>query len=69
METLSLQNPLFATYVVAATLMILEVVAMSWLTVYRMMAENAGFRSPEDLRKTPLNRSPDPRQLAPNDRV
>ena len=37
MDKLSLQNPLFATYVIAATLMILKVVAMSWLTVARML--------------------------------
>jgi len=49
-QTLSLQDPLFATYAIAATLMILKAVGMSWLTVYRMMRENAGFRSPEDLR-------------------
>ena len=69
MQTLSLQDPLFATYAIAATLMILKAVGMSWLTVYRMMRENAGFRSPEDLRRTTLNPSPDPRQLAPNERV
>ena len=63
---LSLDNPLFATYAVAATLMILKVVAMSWLTVVRMMQANGGFRSPEDLRRTPLNPNPDPRQLEPN---
>ena len=59
MDKLSLQNPLFATYVVAATLMILKVVGMSWLTVVRMLQVNGGFRSPEDLRKTPLNPSPE----------
>jgi glutathione S-transferase len=69
MDKLSLQNPLFATYVIAATLMILKVVAMSWLTVVRMIQVNAGFRSPEDLRKTPLNPSPDPKQLERNEAV
>jgi glutathione S-transferase len=69
MEALSLQNPLFATYVVAATLMILKAVAMSWLTVVRMMQAKGGFRAPEDLRKTPLNPEPDPAQLAPNESV
>jgi glutathione S-transferase len=69
MQTLSLQDPLFATYAIAATLMVLKAVGMSWLTVYRMMRENAGFRSPEDLRRTTLNPSPDPKQLAPNERV
>ena len=69
MDKLSLQNPLFATYAIAATLMILKAVGMSWLTVLRMMQEKGGFRSPEDLRKTPLNPAPDPGQLEPNERV
>ena len=69
MTTLSLQDPLFATYVIAATLMILKAVAMSWLTVVRMMQVKGGFRSPEDLRKTPFNPEPRPEQLAPDDRV
>lgn len=69
MDTLSLQDPLFATYAIAASLMILKTVGMAWLTVYRMMSEKGGYRSPEDLRRTPLNPSPDPQQLAPNERV
>ena len=69
MDKLSLHNPLFATYVIAATLMILKTVAMSWLTVVRMMQVKGGFRSPEDIRKTPLNPQPDPRQLEPNEAV
>lgn len=69
MEDLSLHNPLLATYAVAASLMILKVVAMSWLTVARMMGANGGFRAPEDLKKTPLNPNPDPAQLLPNERV
>jgi glutathione S-transferase len=69
MEKLSLQNPLFTTYVVAATLMILKAVGMSWLTVVRMMQAKGGFRSPEDIRKTALNPEPSPKQLEPNERV
>ncbi|MFA7264214.1 MAG: MAPEG family protein [Caulobacter sp.] len=69
MNGLSLQNPVFATYVVAASLMILKAVSMSWLTVARMMRVKGGYRSPEDLRKTPLNPDPDPRQLVPDERV
>ncbi len=69
MDKLSLQNPLFATYVVAATIMILKAVSMSWLTVVRMMSVKGGFRSPEDLKKTPLNPAPDPKQLEPDERV
>ena len=69
MNKLNLQDPLFATYVIAATLMILKAVGMSWLTVVRMMSAQGGFRSPEDLRKTPLNPAPDPKQLEPDERV
>ncbi len=69
MTPLSLQNPLFATYVIAATLMILKAVSMSWLTVVRMMQAKGGFRSPEDLRMTPLNPTPNPKQLEPDERV
>jgi len=69
MDKLSLQNPLFATYVIAAALMILKAVGMSWLTVVRMMQVKGGFRSPEDLRKTPFNLAPDPRQIEPNEHV
>jgi glutathione S-transferase len=68
-EKLSLNNPLFATYLIAATIMILKAVSMSWLTVVRMMQVKGGFRSPEDLKKTPLNPNPDPQQLAPNEAV
>jgi glutathione S-transferase len=69
MTGLTLQDPLFSTYVIAATLMILKVLAMSWLTVVRMMTARRGFRSPEDLRKTALNPEPDPIQLEPDERV
>ena len=69
MKALSLESPLFATYAVAATLMILKAVAMSWLTVFRMMQVRGGFRSPEDLRRTPLNPEPHPGQLEPDERV
>ncbi len=69
METLSLHNPVFATYAIAATLMILKAVGMSWLTVVRMMQVKGGFRSPEDLKKTPLNPEPNPKQLEPNEYV
>jgi glutathione S-transferase len=69
MTELTFANPVFAAYAVAVSLMVLKVVAMSWLTVVRMMGENAGLRSPEDLKKTPLNPHPDPSQLEINDRV
>ena len=69
MDELSLQNPVFATYVISATLMILKAVSMSWLTVARMMQVRGGFRSPEDTKKTALNPEPNPKQLEPNEYV
>ena len=69
MDQLTLSNPVFAAYAIAGSIMILKGVAMSWLTVIRMMSENAGFRNPEDAKKTLLNPNPHGDQLAPNDRV
>jgi glutathione S-transferase len=69
MDRLDLQDPLFATYAIAASIMILKAVGMSWLTVYRMMKAKGGYRSPEDLRRTRLNPEPDPGQTAPNEYV
>ena len=69
MDKLSLHDPLFATYVVAASLMILKAASMSWLTVARMLQVNGGFRSPEDLKRTPFNANPHPKQLDPNEAV
>ncbi len=69
MAELDLNNPVFAAYVIAASVMILKAVAMSWLTVLRMMQIKGGYRAPEDLRKTRLNPNPDPSQLLPDERV
>ncbi|MDX5359892.1 MAG: MAPEG family protein [Alphaproteobacteria bacterium] len=69
MGQISLDDPVFATYAIAAALMILKTLAMAWLTVLRMMQVKGGYRAPEDLRKTPLNPAPDPKQLAPDERV
>jgi glutathione S-transferase len=69
MDKLSVHNPVFATYLVAATLMILKTASMAWLTVLRMLQVKGGYRSPEDLKKTPLNPDPDPKQLEPNEAV
>ncbi|MCP1334856.1 MAPEG family protein [Futiania mangrovi] len=69
MTQFSLDDPVFATYAIAAALMILKTLAMAWLTVLRMMQVKGGYRAPEDLRKTPLNPAPDPKQLAPDERV
>ena len=69
MDQLTLANPVFAAYAIAAAIMVLKGVAMSWLTVARMISTNAGLLNPEDLRKTPFNSNPDPSQLLPDERV
>ena len=69
METLSLSNPLFATYIIAASILILKVKLMSRLTVARMMQANGGFRAPEYIRKSPPNPTPDAVQHDKNERV
>lgn len=69
MPQLSFDNPVFVAFAIASAVMVLKAVAMSWLTVVRMMRFKSGFRSPEDLRKTLVNPSPDPSQLLPDERV
>ena len=55
---LSLENPVFHTYLIAAAIMILKLMLQPWMTVQRMMKVSAGFRSPEDRKKSPLNPNP-----------
>ena len=66
---LSLDNPVFQTYLIAASIMILKLMLQPWMTVVRMMKVGGGFRSPEDLKKTPLNPNPQPAQLEMNEHV
>jgi len=68
-QQIGFENPVFVAYAIAAAIMVLKAVAMSWLTVARMVQFNSGFRAPEDLRRTPLNPHPDPSQLLPDERV
>lgn len=66
---LSLENPVFATYAIAASIMLLKLLLQPWMTVVRMMTVRAGFRSPEDAKRSPLNPQPEPGQLEPNEYV
>jgi glutathione S-transferase len=66
---LSVENPVFQTYLIAASIMILKLMLQPWMTVFRMMKAGGGFRSPEDLKKTPLNPNPQPEQLHTNEYV
>ena len=69
MTALTLENPVFVTYVIAAALLVLKVMAQGWMTVHRMMKVRAGWASPEDLQKGLLNTAPDPSQLDVNEYV
>ncbi len=69
MTLYSMQNPVFLAYAIAASIMILKIMGQGWMTVYRMMKIEAGFLTPEDLLRGPINRNPHPRQLELNDYV
>jgi uncharacterized MAPEG superfamily protein len=69
MTLLTLENPVFKAYLIAASIMVVKVMGQGWMTVYRMLRTNAGWASPEDLRKGLINRAPDPSQLELNDYV
>ena len=66
---LSLENPVFQTYLIAAAIMILKLMLQPWMTVQRMMKVSAGFRSPEDAKKSPLNPHPSDGQTDRNEYV
>jgi glutathione S-transferase len=69
MTALTMENPVFVTYVIAAAIMILKVMGQGWMTVYRMLKVEGGWASPEDLQAGPINRNPSPEQLELNDYV
>jgi len=68
-STLSLESPVFWTYALTASIMLLKLMLQPWMTVARMMKVRAGFRSPEDAKKSPANPDPRPGQLEPNEYV
>lgn len=65
MSLLTLENPVFVAYAVAAALMVLKLMAQGWATVVLMIRSDAGLLNPEDLTPGPANRSPRPDQLDP----
>ncbi len=69
MELLNLENPVFATYAVASSLLVLKVMGQGWMTVYRMLKSGSGLASPEDLQFGLINKNPNPAQLEINDYV
>jgi glutathione S-transferase len=69
MSLLTMDNPVFVTYAIAAAIMILKIMGQGWMTVYRMLKVDAGWATPEDMRGGLINRNPRPGQLDPNDYV
>jgi glutathione S-transferase len=69
MNLMSTQNPVFVTYMIAASIMILKLMGQGWMTVYRMLRVDGGWATPEDIRGGLINRNPRPEQLGPNDYV
>jgi glutathione S-transferase len=69
MPLLTMDNPVFAAYTVAAALMILKLMVQGWVTVALMIRRDAGLLNPEDLRPTLANRDPRPEQLDPHPEV
>jgi uncharacterized MAPEG superfamily protein len=69
MNQLTLTNPVFVTYAIAASLMVLKIMLQGWITVARMLANSAGFVNPEDAKAGPANPKPRPGQLDLNDDV
>ena len=66
METFTLDNPVFQTYVIAAALAILKMLFHAFLVVQRMMVVQGGFLNPEDTRKTFGNPNASAAQTDPN---
>lgn len=69
MDQLTLTNPVFVTYAIAASLMVLKIMLQGWITVARMMANQGGFVSPEDAKAGLANPKPHAGQLDVNDDV
>jgi len=64
-----MENPVFITYMIAASIMILKIMGQGWMTVFRMLKTDSGFVTPEDLNAGMINRNPRPEQLELNEYV
>ena len=62
---MNFKDPVFQTYVIAATIMAFKMLLQAWITVYWMIKEKGGYLHPEDVKKTPLNPNPSAEQLKP----
>ncbi|KAB2898133.1 MAG: MAPEG family protein [Kofleriaceae bacterium] len=65
----SFDDPLFRVYAISAASMAILMASQAWITVYRMTKVKGGFRSPEDVKRSPLNPNPSPEQVQPNEYV
>lgn len=66
---MNLKEPVMATYVISASIMLLKIMGQGWITVYRMLKIGGGFLNPEDKNKGLANPIPRPGQLDTNDYV
>ena len=66
---MTFENPVFVTYVIAATLMIVKMMGQGWITVARMMKVGGGFLNPEDAAPGMANPKPRAGQLDADDYV
>lgn len=64
-----MKDPVFATYVVAAAIMIIKMMGQGWITVFRMMKIKGGFVNPEDANPGLANPTPRAGQLDPDEYV
>jgi glutathione S-transferase len=69
MTALTMENPVFVTYMIASAIMILKIMGQGWMTVFRMLKVDGGLASPEDIQLGLINRNPRPEQLELNDYV
>lgn len=69
MDLLNTTNPVFTTYAIAASIMVLKIMGQGWMTVFRMLKSDSGLASPEDVQVGLINRNPRPNQLEINDYV
>lgn len=69
MTLLTMENPVFITFMIAASIMTLKIMGQGWMTVFRMLKSDSGLASPEDLQTGLINRKPRPEQLELNDYV
>jgi uncharacterized MAPEG superfamily protein len=69
MDSLSFENPVFTTYVIAASLIVLKYLGHGWFTVWAMMTKQGGFLNPEDENRGLANPKPRPGQLEPDELV